>query len=85
MTAYADQALTRPIGSAVVTPGISGCIQRTARVSVKWPNLTAGTYSFWFKVDSTNAVGESSENDNVIMGKLTIYPHGVLLPLVMQR
>jgi hypothetical protein len=85
VTAYEDQALTRPIGSAVVTMGVKGCIQRTARISVTWPNLTVGTHYFWFKVDSTNAVGESAEDDNVIMGKLTIYPHGLLLPMVMRR
>ena len=85
VTAYADKALTRPIDSAVVALGISGCIQRTARVSVKWPDLSVGTHFFWFKVDSTNAVGESAEDDNVIMGQLTIYPHGVLLPLVSRR
>jgi hypothetical protein len=82
VTAYADQALTQPIGSAVVTQSISGCFQRTARVSVAWPNLSLGTHAFWIKVDSTNVVKESAEDDNVIMGKLTIYPHGVLLPLV---
>lgn len=84
VTAYADQALTNPIGSAVVTMGLSGCIQRTAHVSVTWPNLTLGTHDFWFKVDSTSAVGESNEGDNVIKGKLTVYPHGVLLPLVVR-
>jgi hypothetical protein len=82
VTAYADQALTQPIGSAAVNQTISGCFQRTARVSVAWPNLSLGTHFFWFKVDSTGAVNESAEGDNVIMGKLTIYPHGVLLPLV---
>jgi hypothetical protein len=82
VTAYADQALTQPIGSATVMQGISGCFQRTARVSVAWPNLSLGTHFFWIKVDSTGAVNESAEDDNVIMGKFTIYPHGVLLPLV---
>lgn len=84
-TAYADKALTHPIGSAVVTPGINGCFQRTVRAAVNWPGLTAGTYFFWFKVDSTDAVVESAETDNVIMGQFTIYPNGVLLPLVRRR
>ena len=85
VTAYEDQALTRPIGSAKVTLGINGCFQRTTRVSITWPNLSMGTHSFWFKVDSSNAVSESAENDNVIMGKVGVYPYGVLLPLVMRR
>ena len=85
VTAYEDQALTRPIGSAEVTLGINGCFQRTTRVSITWPNLTMGTHSFWFKVDSANAVSESAENDNVIMGRVGVYPYGVLLPSVMGR
>jgi hypothetical protein len=85
VTAYEDQALTRPIGSASVTLGISGCFQRTARVSITWPNLTVGTHSFWFKVDSTGAVSESDENDNVIKGEFTVHPHSVLLPLVKRQ
>ena len=85
VTAYEDQALTRPIGSVKVTLGINGCFQRTTRVSITWPDLSVGPHSFWFKVDSTDAVSESAENDNVIMGKVTVYPYGVLLPWVMGR
>jgi len=85
VTAYADKALTHPIGSAVVAKGINGCFQRTARAAVDWPGLTAGTYFFWFKVDSTDAVAESTESDNVIMGEFTVYPNNLLLPLVNRR
>ena len=85
VTFYADNALQQPIGSAQVTTGLAGCARRTTRVVVPWEGLSSGKHRFWVKVDASNAVAESREDDNVASGLVFVDPSRVLLPLTTRQ
>lgn len=90
VTFYSNAALTQPIGSVVVKPEQSGAIvgctwggRNSEQVSIMWNNLPVGTHSYWAKIDSTGAVAEATENDNVTtMGTVTVYPSASFVPMV---
>jgi hypothetical protein len=82
VTFYSDSALTQVIGSVVVADDVPGCARRRLPVSVVWPDLGTGLHQFWVKVDSSNVVGETSEDDNVMQGLAFVGTHGVYLPLI---
>lgn len=85
VTFYADSALQQPIGSAQTTTGLAGCARRTTRVVVPWEGLSPGKYQFWVKVDASNDVAESREDDNVTSGLVLVASHQVLLPLATRQ
>jgi hypothetical protein len=79
VTFYADAELTKPIGTAVVDPAQSGAIMGCSwidnpqEVSLDWPDLAVGNYSYWVKVDSPGVIAETDENDNVTTrGEVTV-------------
>lgn len=90
ITFYSDPALTMPIGSVVYDPttrgAVTGCTwggRNSEQVSIVWSDLPVGTYTYWAKIDATNAVTESSENDNVTTsGQVTIRANGLYVPIV---
>lgn len=90
VTFYSDQALTKPIGSAIYDPNvydaIAGCTwggRNSERVSISWSNLPVGTHKYWAKVNSNGAVEETNPNDNVTTaGTVTIMPKGLYVPVV---
>jgi len=84
-TFYADSSLRMPIGAAITTSEMRGCAIRSTRVSVTWSGLSAGTYPFWVKVDSSNAIHETNEVDNVAEGAVTVYQYGTYLPLMHRQ
>jgi hypothetical protein len=78
VTFYQDEALTRPIVTAVVQPGaggIAGCnwdhVPTVA--SGTWCALRVGEYPYWARIDSIDAVVESSEDDNVVQGVVKVF------------
>jgi hypothetical protein len=81
-TFYADSSLRVPIGTATTTPEMRSCAVRATRVSVTWSGLSTGTHSFWVKVDSTSAIYEANEADNVAEGAVTVYQYGTYLPIM---
>ena len=89
VTFYRDQALTQEIGSAVYDPNtrgaVAGCTwdgRNSEQVSVLWNNLPVGTYSYWAKIDTLNAVPETKETDNVTTrGTVTVKSYGTFIPL----
>jgi hypothetical protein len=85
VTFYADSALTQPIGSVQLLSGVAGCLGQALTATVAWPGLAPGTYQFWVKVDSNNALSESDEFDNVGTGFVTVYPHSTMLPMSLNR
>lgn len=90
VTFYSNAALTNEIGFAIYNPTVSGAVmgctwggRNSDQVSVVWSNLAPGTYNYWAKVDTLNAVTETSESDNVTtQGTVTVRSSGVLVPVV---
>ncbi len=85
VTFYADSALQQPIGSAQVTTSLAGCARRTTRVVVPWEGLSPGEHQFWVKVDTSDAIAESREDDNVASGVVLVALHQVLQPLTTRQ
>lgn len=85
VTFYADSALQQPIGSTQVTTSLAGCARRTARVVVPWEGLSPGKHQFWVKVDASDAVAESREDDNVTSGLVLVASNQVFLPLAVRQ
>lgn len=85
VTFYADSALQQPIGSAQTMTNLAGCARRTTRVVVPWEGLSPGKHQFWVKVDASDAVTESREDDNVTSGLVFVDPSQVLLPLTARQ
>ncbi len=89
VTFYRDQALTQEIGSVVYDPNVRGAVtgctwdgRNDKRVSVLWAGLPVGTYNYWAKIDTLNAVTETTETDNVTtQGTVTVKPYGTYIPL----
>jgi hypothetical protein len=88
VTFYKDAGLTQPIGTASIagpsptTAGMTGCGRLVKTVSVTWNNLSPGIHRYWVKVDSTNAVIEVTEGDNVGSGIVYINGEQTYVPLV---
>jgi hypothetical protein len=58
-------------------------MERTAEVT--WQNLPPGVHPFWVKIDSTNAVSETSENDNIGSGLVIINGKQTFLPVALRK
>ena len=93
VTFYSNQALTQEIGSVVYDPNIRGAVagcswggRNGEQASVMWSNLAPGTYQYWAKIDTLNAVGETIETDNVTTaGQVTVRPYGTFVPLTSRQ
>lgn len=82
VTFYKDVNLTQPIGTATLTV-LGGCARRTAQVDVRWSNLAPGDHTFWAKLDSSGALAETDEGDNVASGVVHVEAgYGALLPAI---
>jgi len=87
---YRDAALTQEIGSVVYDPAARGAIvgctwggRNSDQASIIWNNLPVGTYPYWAKIDSLNAITETSESDNITtQGRVTVRANGALVPVV---
>ena len=68
------------------TGAITGCTwagRNSEHVTLVWKNLPVGTHKYWARIDSANAINETSENDNVtVAGTVTILKNGLFVPLV---
>ena len=82
VTFYSDQALTQPISSVVVTDSLPGCARRSLSVRIDWPDRGVGSHTYWVKVDTSDAVTESDESDNVLSGQVFVGQYGVYMPLL---
>lgn len=93
VTFYADPALTQVIGSAVYDPSVQGAVTGCAwdgrngeHISVMWSDLPVGTHQYWAHIDPVNAIGETTETDNVTtVGTVTVRPHGTYIPLTNRQ
>ena len=93
VTFYSNQALTQEIGSVVYDPNIRGAVagcswggRNGEQASIMWSNLAPGTYQYWAKIDTLNAVGETIETDNVTTaGQVTVRPYGTFVPLTSRQ
>ena len=93
VTFYSNQALTQEIGSVVYDPttrgAVAGCSwggRNGEQASIMWNNLAPGTYQYWAKIDTLNAVGETVETDNVTTaGRVTVRPYGTFVPLTSRQ
>ena len=93
VTFYSNQALTHEIGSVVYDPNVRGAVtgcswggRNGEQASVMWSNLAPGTYRYWAKIDTLNAVGETVETDNVTTaGTVTVRPYGTFVPITSRQ
>jgi hypothetical protein len=91
VTFYRDAGLTQPIGTTSISapnptnPGMTGCSRLTREATVNWNNLNPGVHKYWVKLDSTNAVVELSEGDNVGTGTVFINPNQSFVPVVSRN
>jgi subtilase family serine protease len=72
-----------PIGSEIIsTIGTGSSVQ----TQIDWPNVEAGTYEVYVKVDSDDVVIESDETDNKGYKSLlvTLEETKVFLPIVVK-
>lgn len=92
VTFYSDQALTKVIGSVTYDPKVRGAItgcswggRNSDRASISWTNLSIGTHQYWAKIDTSNAVGETNEGDNVTtVGKVSVQAKGLYVPMTVR-
>jgi hypothetical protein len=84
VTFYADQALTRVIGSEVVSGAVSGCVSRPLTAHVTWSSLPVGIYHYWVRIDSAGNIAETNEADNIGTGTVVVSTYGRFLPLVLR-
>lgn len=90
ITFYSNANLTEEIGSVVYNPAnigaITGCTwegRNNNQVSIVWNNLPIGNHPYWAKIDSTGAVPETNEGDNVTnAGLVVIQSDGLYIPVV---
>jgi hypothetical protein len=90
VTFYSNPALTQKIGSVTYTPAdmgaITGCTwgeRNSEQVAIEWNNLSVGTHTYWAKIDTGNAIGETSEGDNITSaGTVTIHSNGLFVPVI---
>ncbi len=93
VTFYSNQALTQEIGSVVYDPNVRGAVagcswggRNSEQASILWSNLAPGTYQYWAKIDTLNAVGETVETDNVTTaGRVTVRPYGTYVPITSRQ
>lgn len=83
VTFYSDEGLAQPIGSGVLSD-LGGCARQAATVETTWADLADGPHPFWVKVDSSEAITEGLETDNLTQGMVLINPHQVFLPLILR-
>lgn len=79
---YRDAALTDLIASTTLPAEVGGCARQSYTVSALWNISTPGIHPFWVKVDATNLIAETNENDNVGQGAVVVQPYQVWLPFV---
>lgn len=84
VTFYEDALLTRPIGSATVSPPLGGCATNSKTVSVKWQGLTPGVHQYWVHVDSNDRIQETppTSTDNIASALVYVDAERALLPMV---
>ncbi len=84
VTFYQDSSLTQVIGSGIITGDLSGCGRTGKEITTLWSQIAPGAHTFWVKVDSTDVVAETSEEDNVGSSFVLIDPRQVYLPIVLK-
>ena len=86
VTFYSDRWLRNPVGTTTLLGGLGGCARREVVVEA-WatsPTWGPGVHQFWVKVDSSNALDEAHETDNVGTGTVEIGLVRAILPLVLR-
>jgi hypothetical protein len=71
VTFYADEALTQPIGTAVVAAP-AGCVRKVVGAAVVWDGVCAGTSSFWIQITTEGGPAERTLEDNVAEGSIVL-------------
>lgn len=59
---------------------LPGC-GSNARVSVQWPDVTAGDYTIFVQVDPDRRVAETNDQNNIYSGSVSVAHEGFYLPL----
>lgn len=83
VTFYRNAALTNVIGvyNFEPEPEVAGCGNRDYRANTMWNDLAPGVHRFWAKIDAGNDIGESSEGDNVVIGRVFVDGDPLFLPI----
>lgn len=81
---YANPSHTLLIDSVTI-PNVNGCARDKITATLRWPGLSAETRPFYIKVDATNQVPETNEQDNTIAGYIFLDPDLTYMPQVTRR
>jgi hypothetical protein len=74
------------IGSTTVSADAAGCARTLYQASVPWAGLGPGVYDYWVRIDSSDQINETTNNDNIAQGRVLIDPDTTLnLPVVTRR
>lgn len=72
---FADEALTQPIGTAILPANyIAGCARQPQTASVEWTDLESGTHPYWVRV-----------GNQVSKGMVYIDPEQLFMPVIRYR
>ncbi len=84
VTFYKDAALSKPIGSTLITADIRGCAGSAYLASIKWSGLSKGRHKYWFLLDSSEDIDEqpAGNGDNIGSGTVFIMTDSIYLPIV---
>lgn len=83
VTFFSDSGLTQTIGSATIS-SLGGCARTAAYGATTWDNLPAGLHPYWVWIDSSLAIEESQEGDNIAQGFVLVNPSQVFVPTVLR-
>lgn len=81
---YKDSALSKPIGSVLMSSDILGCAGRPYVTSIEWTGLGEGLHNYWYLIDSDDEVAEKypGNDDNIGSGKVVVFLNKNFMPVV---
>lgn len=76
---YANPNYTGLIDS-ITMPRVRGCARDEIITTLRWSGLTPGSHAIYVKVDSTNQISETNEQDNFLTGFIILDPDHIYMP-----
>ncbi|HSH02158.1 MAG TPA: hypothetical protein VLL52_06515 [Anaerolineae bacterium] len=71
--------------STGISPSVLGCARDLYVAEVVWPNLTPGIHHFSARIDSTNVVNETNNNDNIVYGFVIVDGSSLYMPAIARQ
>ena len=80
---YTNPNHTGLIGTATLS-GVEGCVRDNMVATIRWSGLATGSHTFYGRIDATNQIPETNEQDNFINGFVLVNPDRLFLPQVVR-